>query len=93
MKLEDILEDYDEEDTIIQTPYIHIYWQNMQHDDIVITANHEALIQLHRAITNAITKGEWHTPSVFCRDWEWYVIKVKDLWIGDLSGLDLPYSN
>ena len=90
ISLEDLFEE-DEELVDNTTPYVHIYWQSHQHDDIVIVWNHKALITLHRAITSAITKWEWKTESVFCSDWEGYYIYVKDLWVCDLSGSELPY--
>ena len=85
----DIEEDIDEE----QAPFLHIHWQKARHDDVIIVWNHEALKQLHKAVTNAITKGEWHTETIFCGDGEGYKIKIKNLGNEQLSDKKLPYSD
>ena len=84
-------EDEEKEQTKLQPPYLHVHGQKQRHEDVVIVGNHEALIQLHRAITNAITKGEWHTPSLFCSDGEGYKIFIKDLGISQLENVEPPY--
>ena len=88
LTLEDCFEDEDEE---IVTPYIHIFGQSAHHENVNVFGNHEALIKLHRALTDAITKGEWTSDNVFCWDWEWYHIYVKDMGTCWLGNLDLPY--
>lgn len=75
-----------------KTPYIHIRGQGAWHDDIIIVANHSALLELRKAINKAIKVWVWQAENVFCNDWEWYNILVRNDYT-DLEWLKLPYIN
>lgn len=81
---------YDDE-ALDNQNFLHIYGQHYKKEDIVIVGNHAALIQLHRALTSAINKGEWKTSIVYCGDGEGYKIVVKDVGGNNLGSATLPY--
>ncbi|PFN05110.1 hypothetical protein COK38_17980 [Bacillus cereus] len=71
----------------------HLYSQQMWHDDAVIIANRESLLQLRNAIDRTLLQGEARYHS-FTSDGEGYTTYIKCLGRAEeWSELELPYSN
>ena len=54
---------------------VHIYGQKIWHDDVLIIANHEGLLALQKAVSEALEKGKG-VAEVFVADGEGYDVKI-----------------
>jgi len=78
----------------MKTPYIHIYGQSMNHDDLFIIGNKEGLIALSDALD--MVSAHWNDDSigvdVFAKDGEGYKIIIKRANDDEMEQLMLPYT-
>lgn len=79
-----------------ETPWMHIYGQEQQHDDVLIAGNRKALQSLLQAVSRALTKapGEQYEPIVcFAADGEGYRVTVVCDAAEIVGQMRLPYSD
>ncbi len=76
-----------------ENPYLHIFGQCQWHDEAYIVANEQALLQLKKAIEDALLNGHGYVPA-FVGDGEGFntlIAKIDDP--KDFDKLAVPYTD
>lgn len=72
---------------------LHIYGQEMPHDDVRICGTREGLQNLCKAIEKALADGQSITDVLFANDGEGYEVQVYVVDNKEFNSLEKPYSN
>ncbi|VDG98070.1 Uncharacterised protein [Lysinibacillus sphaericus] len=73
--------------------YLHIYAQNFPHDGAVIVGNKLALLELRRAIDEALKEreSEGHVTASDGEGYEAYIFRIEDDERELFESLEMPY--
>ncbi|MDE2097931.1 MAG: hypothetical protein KGL39_11830 [Patescibacteria group bacterium] len=76
------------------TPMIlHVYAQEEQHREVVISGTVDALLSLRALISEALGGNMCDETTFFTNDGEGYGVKILPLTDGQAGEIPLPYSN
>jgi|CXWL01.1.fsa_nt_gi hypothetical protein len=74
------------------TPYLHIYAQNFEHDEVWVAGTRDALETLKKALETVLNTNEpTITDDIFVKDGEGYGVVFQILDHADIETLEYPY--